>query len=47
MVYSDCMANKTKLIRISVALDDWLDKQRLVPNETYEHLLRRLLKVLK
>lgn len=41
------MADETDLIRITTTLKAWLDKQKLVPTETYNHLLRRLLKVEK
>lgn len=34
---------ETDLIRITVELKNWLDKQKLVPTETYDHLLNRLL----
>ncbi len=33
------------VIRISQELRDELQKRKLVPNETYDHLLKRILKV--
>ena len=39
------MAKETDLIRINVKLKSWLDTQKLVPTETYDHLLKRRLKV--
>jgi len=36
--------NKTDLIRISKPLKKWLGTKKLIPNETYDHLLKRLLK---
>jgi hypothetical protein len=35
--------NDTELIRISTTFKKWLDKQKIIPNETYDYLLQRLL----
>ena len=36
---------KTKQIRVSVELKKELDKAKLVPNETYDNVIKRKIKV--
>ena len=38
---------ETKLIRISVELKKELDEAKLVPNETYDNIIKRKIKVAK
>jgi len=37
--------NEATVIRISKEVKEAIEKKKLVPNETYDHLLRRILKV--